>query len=312
MNTALQSAAPNNLDAVLRLSDETLFTPEMLTHALDLLADVTVPLVADVNEEAGRKEIARVTRAVGGAISRLDERRRAYVAALKARPKAIDDLFRITFRQPAEALKDKIREPLTAWEEEMRLADEHTSALIETLNAPILSGTTAAAIAQRLENAKDLDLPDWLTEHQRGAIVEAWGRAMPRLEAALEAAQHAEFQAAEIGRLRELERQAELAREREQTAIQAARVAEERRRAQVIAAERDAAMAHNATLKAALAHAQPTPPEPETPSDGWHDRFLTHRALLADLEDFGIHRDTAKRLIIAIAQGQIPHLSITY
>lgn len=312
MNTALQPAAPKSLDVCLQLADDVLFTPEMLTHALDLLTATAAPLVADVLEEAGRKEIARVSRAVGGAIARLDERRRAYVAALKARPKAIDDLFRVTFRQPAEALKERIREPLTAWEEEIRLADEQTDQIIETLNAPILTGTTAAAIAQRLEHAQALDLPNWLSTTQRGAIVEAMQRNIPRLETALKDAQHAEFQAAEIGRLRELERQAEILAAREQVAIQSARVAEEQRRAQTLAAERDAAIAHNASLQAALAHAQPVATAPAAPAAPREDRGLVHRALLADLEDLGIATDTAKRLIIAIANGHIPHLSITY
>jgi hypothetical protein len=39
---------------------------------------------------------------------------------------------------------------------------------------------------------------------------------------------------------------------------------------------------------------------------------LIHRAILADLEDLGIPTETAKRLISAIARGQIFHLAITY
>lgn len=312
MNTALQPTTPRDIDAVLHLDDETLFQPPMLAHALDLLRGFTAPLVADVETDDGRREINRVARAVGGAISRLDERRRVYVAALKARPKAIDDLFRTTFRQPAEALKDQIRAPLTAWEEEIRLADEQTSALIESLNAPIEHGTSAAAIAQRLEAARNLELPDWLSATQRNAIVLAMQTGIPRLEAALTTAQHAEFQAAEVARLREVERQAEIMAAREQAAIQAARVAEEQHRAQVIAAERDAAMASNRILQDAIAKGGPVSPPHPQPVTTAPDRAAVHRAILADLEDFGLSEEQAKRLIVAIGKGQIPHLSITY
>ncbi len=165
------------MTSILTLGD--LFTLEMLSRALDLLADVAGPLVADVTEEQGRREINRITRAVGGAISRLDERRREYVAALKAQPRAIDDLFRTTFRQPAEALKERIRAPLSAWEEDIRAADEETNRLIGLLNTPIAHGTTAAAIQQRLDAARELELPDWLTGTQRGEIVAAMERNTP-------------------------------------------------------------------------------------------------------------------------------------
>ena len=52
-------------------------------------------------------------------------------------------------------------------------------------------------------------------------------------------------------------------------------------------------------------------------SEGWswawaEDRALIHRAILADLEDLGIPSETAKRLITAIARGQVFHLAITY
>jgi hypothetical protein len=107
----LHPAAPQSLTACLELTDEELFTPDMLSHALALLTDEAGPMVADVETAAGRREVNKLSRAVGRAISRLDERRR-YVAELKARPKAIDDLFRETFRKPAEALKERIAAPL--------------------------------------------------------------------------------------------------------------------------------------------------------------------------------------------------------
>jgi colicin import membrane protein len=317
MNTELQISHPQNLDAVLRLTDAHLFTPEMLTRALDLLAGVAGPLVADVTHEDGRREINRMARAVGGAIARLDERRRAYVAALKAQPKAVDDLFRTTFRQPAEILKARIRAPLSAWEEDIRAADDETTRLVALLNAPVASGTTAAAIRQRLDAARALALPDWLSATQRGAIVAAMERNLPRLEAALEAASRAEEQAAELARLRAVARDTELLAARTVAAEEATRAAhaqqaarEEQIRQEAAATARAAALAEVAQ-RVAPAPAPATAPTPTAPPER-EDRALIHRAILADLEDLGIPTETAKRLISAIARGQIFHLAITY
>ncbi len=335
MHTALQTSHPRSLDAVLGLTDAVLFTQDNLERALEILADVAGPLVADVTAEPGRREINRITRAVGGAIARLDERRRAYVADLKAKPKQIDDLFRTTFRQPAELLKERIRAPLTAWEEDIRLADEETNRLIGLLNSPVEHGTPAATIRQRLEAARELDLPDWLTGTQRGEIVAALERNIPRLETALEAASRAEEQAAELARLRAVAREAELLAARQAAAEEATRAAEER--AARLQGERDAAahaqqqqreeqirQAAAATARAAAlaevaqrAAPAPTPataPTPTAPTAApeREDRALVHRALVADLEDLGLATDLAKRLIAAIARGQIPHLAITY
>lgn len=303
MSTELQISQPQGLEAVLRLTDAELFTPERLSHALDLLVAEAGPLVADVGNEQGRREINRVARAVGGAITRLDERRRAYVAILKAQPKAIDDLFRVTFRQPAEALKERIRQPLTLWEEEMRAAEAETSRLIEILNAPIESGTDG--IRQRLEAAQYLELPDGLTPTQRGAVVAAMDRNIPRLKAALDAAILAEEQAAELARLREAERAAELKAARTAAAEEANQAAA----ARIQAAEHTAQQA-NYALEQAMANQRQAPATPTTANSD--QRALVHRAILADLEDLGVPTELGKRLITAIARGQVFHLVITY
>jgi len=305
MSTELQISQPQGLEAVLRLTDVELFTTERLSHALDLLVAEAGPLVADVGDEQGRREINRVARAVGGAITRLDERRRAYVAILKAQPKAIDDLFRVTFRQPAEALKERIRQPLTLWEEEMRAAEAETSRLIEILNAPVEHGTTAAAIQVRLDAAEYLELPDWLTPTQRGAVVAAMDRNIPRLKAALDAAILAEEQAAELARLREAERAAELKAARTAAAEEANQAAA----ARIQAAEHTAQQANHA-LEQAMANQRQAPATPTTANSD--QRALVHRAILADLEDLGVPTELGKRLITAIARGQVFHLVITY
>jgi hypothetical protein len=261
---------------------------------------------------------------VGGAIARLDERRRAYVAALKAQPKAIDDLFRVTFRQPAEALKEQIRAPLTAWEEELRLADEETNRLIGLLNAPIAHGTPAAAIRQRLEAARDLDLPDWLTGTQRGEIVAAMERNIPRLETALEAASRAEEQAAELARLRAVARDAELlaARKRQPRRPPGPPMPSKRHSVRSRSGRKPPpppGPPHWRRWPSAPRQRPRQPPHPRPPRHASAPRATGARRPRLDPSRhpgrFGgsrhPHRD-GKRLITAIARGQVFHLAITY
>ncbi len=148
-------------------------------------------------------------------------------------------------------------------------------------------------------------------------VFAAMERNIPRLEAALEAAIRGEEQAAELARLRAVAREAELLAARQAAAEEATRAAqaqqaqrEEQIRQAAAATARAAALAEVAQ-RAAPAPA-PTPATAPTEPPEREDRALIHRAILADLEDLGIPTETAKRLIAAIARGQVFHLAITY
>lgn len=340
-NTLTTTDHPHSLSAMLALTDEALFTTPMLTRALALLEAEAGPIVPDVDTPEGRTEINKLSRAVGGAIKRLDERRASFVAELKRRPAEIDRLFRETFRTPAEAIKERIRRPLDEWTEAMRQADEETARLLAVLNAPIELGTPVRVIAERLDAAMNTDLPDWLSETQRAAVTAAMQQAIPRLEAAHAAAMQAAAQAAELERLRQVEREAELLRAREAAAAQAraeaiaaadqrardaaaqaeaelrrqeqARHAAEQRaqeaertaqaRAEAAAAaERERLAAAQAMEQAALA---------QRTADRDHQAAV-HRAILTRLNALGLSFDLARTLISAIAKGQVDHLQITY
>jgi flagellar biosynthesis GTPase FlhF len=334
---ALVPTQARDLTEVLAADDDTLFSAPVLARALELLADQAGTVVADVETAEGRAEITKLARAVGGAIARLDDRRRAYVAELKARPAAIDKLFREAFRKPAEALQDRIRRPLDDWQAAMREAEEETGRIIAELTAPVEVGTPAEHLRARLEWAEGLDIPDWLTETQRDAIASAMAHAIPRLQAAHAAAVKAAEQAAELERLRAVAREAELQQAREEAAAQARadaerRAAEERERQELarMDAERRAkeaesrqrkaeeaaasqaeaaAMAERERAKAAALAAEEE--ARRRAADREHAASI-HREVLADLCALGIDEDTGRALITAIARGQIPHLHITY
>ena len=208
-NTTLPvPTTPTSLSACLELSDELLFTEGMLSRVYSLIEQTAGPLVADVTTPEGRKEINKTSKAVGGALEKLDKKRREYVAELKARPAGIDKVFRETLRKPTEMLKAKIRAPLDEWTEQQRAAEEDTDRLIEELNAPVEIGTSTSAIAKRLEDIRDTDIPDWLSENQMASVVDAVNRAVKKLEDAHAAAVQTEAQAEEMERLREVERKA--------------------------------------------------------------------------------------------------------
>lgn len=243
-----------SLDWYQSLNDEELFQPDMLKGALAYLEDNYGSIIADVTTEEGRKEINKVSRAIGGAIKRLDDRRKSHVADLKAKPKAIDDLFRETFRKEADALKERIRAPLDEWTENQRAADEETMRLLGVINEPIEVGTSTNDLTKRIEELKCIDLPDWLNPGQRETLANALPQAIQRLEAAHAAAVYAEKQAAELEQLRQeaaererKEREAQIAKE----AAERAKVeAEAKAKAEKEQAERDRIAAEQAAEKA--------------------------------------------------------------
>jgi len=319
MTYELYTQGPTDLAACLRLTDDQLFTTDVLAHALELLEHEAGHLVANVETVDGRREINKTSRAVGGAIKRLDERRRAYVAELKARPKQIDDMFRETFRRPAEAMQERIRRPLDQWNEEQRAAEEETDRLIGELSAPVEAGTNTSEIMRRLDAAQSMNLPDWVSENQREAIAAAMQAAIPRLQAAHDAAVRAEEQAAELDRLRaEQAAQAavERARREEQEHAKAAvrqaeeaqRIAEQRQRE---AEERTSQAEAQERAKLAAEQQAKADEEKRRATDKAHLEAI-HAEIVADLEMIGVNAYQALDITLAIARGQIPHLRIIY
>jgi hypothetical protein len=326
---------------MLKLGDEALFSAPMLSHALALLEHEAGHIVPDVDSAEGRKEINKLSRAIGGAIKRLDERRATFVAELKRRPGEIDRVFRETFRVPAEEFKARVRRPLDEWDEAQREAEEETNRLLAELNAPVESGTASQAIAARLDATINLDLPDWLSESQRAALAAAMGNAITRLDAAHKAAVLAEEQARELERLRQVEREAELMRAREQAAAtaraEAIAAADQRAREAAAQAEAELKRQERARLEAeqrardAVANAQAQAAAAaqaerariaaeqvreqavlaERTADREHQATI-HREIVADLCEIGYPELAAKALVSLIAKRRIVHLRIEY
>jgi len=115
---------PQEIDAV------TIFTgPQGIQPILDQIKEQALSIVPDVTTAKGRKEIASVAYKVAQSKTLLDGKGKELVAEWKEKSKKID-LDRKLARDFLDELRDKVREPLTAWEEaeEKRLQAEHDEA----------------------------------------------------------------------------------------------------------------------------------------------------------------------------------------
>ncbi len=250
-------------------------------------------LVPDITTQPGRNAIASMAAKIARSKTYLDNLGKLYVDELKELPKQVD-AERRAMRNRLDALKDEIRQPLTEWEEAIERRQQRYREMLDgiALQATELGGLSAEELAVRLECVRNVEAGDDWEEYQQEAAATR-DRAIAILEHALIAArEHARFLAE-----REAANQAQLAREREHR--------EQQIRQEAAASARAAALAE-------FAQRQPATPAPASPAPDREDRALIHRAILADLEDFGIPSDTAKRLIVAIARGEVFHLAITY
>lgn len=250
-------------------------------------------LVPDITTQPGRNAIASMAAKIARSKTYLDNLGKLYVDELKELPKQVD-AERRAMRNRLDALKDEIRAPLTEWETAIEARQQRYREMLDgiALQATDLGGLSPKEIAIRLECVRNIETGDDWEEYQQEARATR-ERAIAILQHALEAAlHHARFLAE-----REAANQAQLARE-------------QAHREQQIRIE--AASAARAATLAEVAQRQPITPVPAGPAPLREDRALIHRAILADLEDFGIASDTARQLIIAIGKGQIPHLTITY
>lgn len=250
-------------------------------------------LVPDITTQPGRNAIASMAAKIARSKTYLDNLGKLYVDELKELPKQVD-AERRAMRNRLDGLKDEIRQPLTEWEEAIERRQQRFREMLDgiALQATDLGGLSPEDLLTRCECVENVEIDEEWEEyrHEAQAIKD---KAAAILSNALAAARvHAHFLAE-----REKANQAQLAREREH-------------REQQIRIE--AASAARAATLAEVAQRQPATPAPAAPAPLREDRALIHRAILADLEDHGIPTETAKRLIVAIGKGQIPHLSITY
>jgi hypothetical protein len=267
------TARMNNLAIINDIKDVITLDQQKVTDYLAKLREEFLKQPGDISTEEGRKQIASNAYAVARAKTAIDkegeklkEDAAAKVRAVNAERKRIWDEM--------EKIQHEIRKPLTEWEEkDAKRVGEHQAALDLIINATLFP-------------AGDLH-PDDI--RARILTLENSNREWEEFSNRAEAAKNDSLAALKImlaKREKEIADSAELARLRE---------AEEQRKAEQAAKDREENEAHNKKINNAAATAIKTILETVIFKDGEADLVSTARAI-----------------VVAIAQGKIPHVKINY
>lgn len=285
----------------------------------------------DVTTEAGRKHVKSVAYKVARSKTILDEIGKEHVAEIKKQSAAID-AERKTVRDRLDALKGEISRPVDDWEAaEAERISGHENALVAIVEAGRAHHATPAEIGAAIETVRALCRRDWQEFRERAEA--AASEALPKLEAAMNAAEQAAAERAELEALRreKAERDAADAAERQRVAREQAEAErkahaeqQERERATQLAAwkaEQEAKAKQQAEEAAARAveqeRARVAAEEAEREAaerkrqENKRNRDRVHAKIRGVLLSY-MGDDDANRLIAEIAAGDVPHLSITY
>ncbi len=294
---------------------------------LDAIRAEVEGIVPDTTTAKGRNAIASLAHKVAKSKALIDKMGKNLADGLNAQLKPINAERKIA-REELDTLKEAIRHPLTEWEtEQKRIADEEAERV------------AAEELAVKVEDAHEIGL--LLAEKFDRELLEALAEEM-RIEKAHvariaeEAAEAARIEAEEMARevIAKAEREKREAIEREQISIereaQAKRdkiAAEERAKVQAeqaevarVAAERQAVInAKNAAEKAkadeiARQEAENASAElakAERLANRAHGSNFRGKAKLA-LVGLGLDEEQAKKVVMAIHGGVVPHIKITY
>ncbi|WP_233979603.1 coiled-coil domain-containing protein [Pectobacterium versatile] len=284
--------------------------------------------VADVNTNKGRKDIASMAYKVAQSKTYLDGLGKDLVAELKEVPKLID-ANRKTVRDRLDALRDKVRQPLTEWEagQERIKVEEEAKRAAEELAKQV---EVDHEIALLLNDKFDRDLLEAQQEAERQRI--AHEEELKRQAAEQAKREEAEAAQREIDAAAAREREALLAKERaEREAREAAEQAERNR----IAAEQRAEREKQEAIEAERRKAQEEADRIKREADAKESARLAEQKRIADeqakreadvkhrkaigtavvnalIEQSGITREQAIAVLGAIINNTIPHTRITY
>lgn len=316
-----------------------LFVPNGLDKFIIAIREELKKYPQDVTTEKGRKQIASLARKVASSKVKLDEVGKVIVAEIKLQAVGID-AERKRMREEMDKIRDEYRAPLTKYEEmeEVRVKG-HQDALValEKLK-DIPLGASVATVESLFTHFYALNERDW-EEFDDKASVQLLV-VTDRLHTAMSAAKEYEKEQEELARLRAAE-QERIAKEREEQ-IKAEAAAEATRQAEAKAAEEKAASeravaeaeakakrlqeAADNALKAAeesvarereRVAAEKKAEEEETAK---RESNRAHKAkvngavvgALVALAPQAIDQDTARKIVTAIAKGEIPNLKIAY
>jgi colicin import membrane protein len=309
-------------------------------------------LVADVNTEKGRKEIASVAYNVARSKTAIDEAGKEYVAQLKARTKIIDQRRRYA-REDLDALRDKVRDPLNRWEEnENARIQGHSDAItdIRTVGNTLLEQHTQYSVEELKENRARVEAVDPADfEEFEENCAEARLAALAKIDTAIARREEQVREQAELEQLRkerderisrelrekaereQKEREEQIRREAEERAQREAEEAQEqarqqleneqnaRKRAEEAAAEAEARAKQAAEdakreeqERQQRAQAAADEERRKREANTRHKGACNSAAADAIMEHCKLGPTQARKVVEAIVKGKIPRVTLEY
>ncbi len=328
-----------------------LFTTDKgLDPLLKQVFDAIDGFVPDIETAKGRKEIASMAHKVSKSKTAIDSVGKTLVSKLKEQPKLVD-AERKRVRDLLDDLRDKVRKPLTDWEEKEDQRIEKIKSIIESFSqykdllainsltlyqADILIGDLDAFVVdeslcefreeaeQKLKLAK-LELAEIRrklkseddarikAENER-LEVERKAQEEREKQIALEAEQRAKVEAEQAAAKvkAESERKEREAKEAAEKRELELKLAKEQAEREKLEAEQRAKMAEEEAARKVEAEKQAAiQAEAAREADVKH-RTKINNECLRDLIKIGLDEEIGKKIITAICKGGISHVSISY
>lgn len=319
---------------VATLTPATVFAPGGVEAIISKIEAEVSTEVFTIDTAEGRERIKSVAYKVARSKTALDDMGKELVSGIKAQAAAVD-ADRRTIRDRLDALKERVRGPLTAWEDaETARVDGHERAIVFLIQSARFDAPPCAAeIRTRILQVQDYEGRDFQEFSERANA--AGTAAMATLKTMLVAAKQAEADAAELAELRrqaaEREEQdranaaieaAEVAAQQQaEAAAERKRISDEQEKAREIAraeqTARDVAAAaakaiEDERLRVARVAAAEKAKADKLAANKKHRAKINSEITFALSEVLTGNADEAAALIEAIAAGRIPHVRIEY
>lgn len=328
----------------------TVFSSGGIEPILKKIKEEITPLIFDVSTAQGRKDIASMAYKVARTKTYIDKVGKEYVDDIKKQAGVIDK-ERKKAKDTLTALQDEIRKPLTEWEEAEKKRKDDILAKIEEIRILGVTHETSEQAKNSLNVAIDFNFDESFGEYE-GYAKSTKDETIDFLTKEVERLVKYEAEQAELERLRQeaaereqRERDEEIAREaaekarreaeekaeqerlaavkREQEAREAAEKAEADRIAALERAEREKKEAIEAERQRAQAEADRiereriekerlAKEEAERLAADKEHRKKINNAALQGFAEVGFSEDDGKKIIEAIAKGEIPFITINY
>lgn len=265
----------------------------------------------DVSTEEGRKEIASIAYKVARSKTALDDLGKDLVSGIKKQAKTIDER-RKHMRDTLDSLKDRVRRPLTEYEEKEKARQEELKRrLIELQEMGQATLEDIPRLKEGLEKAQATVI-DETWEPIRELAQQAKDKAVDHLTSFIAQLEKRDAERAELEALRK-EKEEREAEERRRQQEQAQKEREEAiRKEEADKAEKQAAEAAKRERERIEAEQERQRKEEERRAANKKHRSTINNNALDALVAVGLSQDAAQTAVEAIARGQIPNVVIRY